>query len=150
MTVTDAEIAGAILLVSERCKLTVEGAGAASVAALLAGKVEGSGAACALLSGGNIDASMLIEVLRHGLTRAGRYLVVRTRVDDRPGNLADCSPWSPRSARTSSASTTTARAWTSRSRARRSSSRSSCATRSTARSLLAKLGEQGYAAERLR
>jgi len=89
VTVTDAEIAGAILLVSERCKLTVEGAGAASVAALLAGKVEGDGAACALLSGGNIDASMLIEVLRHGLTRAGRYLVVRTRVDDRPGNLAD-------------------------------------------------------------
>jgi threonine dehydratase len=88
LTVTDAEIAGAILLVSERCKLTVEGAGAASVAALLAGKVEGSGAACALLSGGNIDASMLIEVLRHGLTRAGRYLVIRTRVDDRPGNLA--------------------------------------------------------------
>ena len=89
VTVTDAEIAGAILLVSERCKLTVEGAGAASVAALLTGKVDGSGAACALLSGGNIDASMLIEVLRHGLTRAGRYLVVRTRVSDRPGNLAD-------------------------------------------------------------
>jgi threonine dehydratase len=88
LTVTDAEIAGAILLVSERCKLTVEGAGAASVAALLAGKVEGSGPACALLSGGNIDASSLIEVLRHGLTRAGRYLVIRTRVDDRPGNLA--------------------------------------------------------------
>jgi threonine dehydratase len=89
VTVTDAEIAGAILLVSERCKLTVEGAGAASVAAVLAGKVEGGGPVCALLSGGNIDASMLIEVLRHGLTRAGRYLVVRTRVDDRPGNLAD-------------------------------------------------------------
>ena len=89
VTVTDAEIAGAILLVSERCKLTVEGAGAASVAALLAGKVPGSGPVCALLSGGNIDASMLIEVLRHGLTRAGRYLVVRTRVSDRPGNLAD-------------------------------------------------------------
>jgi threonine dehydratase len=88
VTVSDAEIAEAILLVSERCKLTVEGAGAASVAALLAGKVEGSGPACALLSGGNIDASSLIEVLRHGLTRAGRYLVIRTRVDDRPGNLA--------------------------------------------------------------
>jgi threonine dehydratase len=88
VTVSDTEIAGAILLVSERCKLTVEGAGAASVAALLAGKVEGSGPVCAVLSGGNIDASMLIEVLRHGLTRAGRYLVVRTRVDDRPGNLA--------------------------------------------------------------
>jgi threonine dehydratase len=89
VTVTDAEIAGAILLVSERCKLTVEGAGAASVAALLAGKVDGEDPVCALLSGGNIDASMLIEVLRHGLTRAGRYLVVRTRVDDRPGNLAE-------------------------------------------------------------
>jgi threonine dehydratase len=88
VTVTDAEIAGAILLVSERCKLTVEGAGAASLAALLAGRVEGEGPACALLSGGNIDASSLIEVLRHGLTRAGRYVVIRTRVDDRPGNLA--------------------------------------------------------------
>jgi threonine dehydratase len=88
VTVSDVEIAEAILLVSERCKLTVEGAGAASVAALLAGKVEGSGPACALLSGGNIDASALIEVLRHGLTRAGRYLVIRTRVYDRPGNLA--------------------------------------------------------------
>jgi threonine dehydratase len=88
VTVTDAEIAGAILLVSERCKLTVEGAGAASVAALLAGRVGGEGPACALLSGGNIDASSLIEVLRHGLTRAGRYLVIRTRVADRPGNLA--------------------------------------------------------------
>jgi threonine dehydratase len=88
VTVTDAEIAGAILLVSERCKLTVEGAGAASLAALLGRKVEGEGPACALLSGGNIDASSLIEVLRHGLTRAGRYVVIRTRVDDRPGNLA--------------------------------------------------------------
>jgi threonine dehydratase len=88
VTVTDAEIAGAILLVSERCKLTVEGAGAASLAALLGRKVGGEGPACALLSGGNIDASSLIEVLRHGLTRAGRYVVIRTRVDDRPGNLA--------------------------------------------------------------
>ena len=88
VTVTDAEIAGAILLLNERCKLTVEGAGAASVAALLAGKAGGKGPACALLSGGNIDASSLIEVLRHGLTRAGRYVVVRTRVTDRPGNLA--------------------------------------------------------------
>lgn len=88
VTVTDPEIAGAILLVSERCKLTVEGAGAASVAALLQGKVPGEGAVCALLSGGNIDASSLIEILRHGLTRAGRYVVVRTRVTDRPGNLA--------------------------------------------------------------
>jgi threonine dehydratase len=88
LTVGDAEIAGAILLVSERCKLTVEGAGAAAVAALLSGDVPGDGPACAVLSGGNIDASSLIEILRHGLTRAGRYVVVRTRVTDRPGNLA--------------------------------------------------------------
>jgi threonine dehydratase len=88
VTVTDAEIAEAILLLNERSKLVVEGAGAASVAALLAGKVEADGAACAVLSGGNIDASSLIEVLRFGLTQAGRYVVLRTRVTDRPGNLA--------------------------------------------------------------
>jgi threonine dehydratase len=60
VTVEDAEIADAIVLLLERVKLVVEGAGAASVAALLAGKVRGDGAACALLSGGNIDASLLI------------------------------------------------------------------------------------------
>ena len=88
VTVTDAEIAHAIVLLLERVKLVVEGAGAASVAALLAGKVAGTGPACALLSGGNIDASLLIEVARYGLTRAGRFLVVRTHVHDRPGALA--------------------------------------------------------------
>jgi threonine dehydratase len=88
VTVTDPEIADAIVLLLERVKLVVEGAGAASVAALLAGKIEGEGAACALLSGGNIDASLLVEVARHGLTRAGRFLVLRTRISDRPGALA--------------------------------------------------------------
>jgi threonine dehydratase len=88
VTVTDEEIAHAIVLLLERVKLVVEGAGAASVAALLSGKVPGSGAACAVLSGGNIDASLLIEVTRYGLTRAGRFLVVRSRIDDRPGELA--------------------------------------------------------------
>jgi threonine dehydratase len=88
VTVTDEEIARAIVLLLERVKLVVEGAGAASVAALLGGKVPGAGAACAVLSGGNIDASLLIEVTRYGLTRAGRFLVVRSRIDDRPGELA--------------------------------------------------------------
>jgi threonine dehydratase len=88
VTVTDEEIAHAIVLLLERVKLVVEGAGAASVAALLGGKVPGAGAACAVLSGGNIDASLLIEVTRYGLTRAGRFLVVRSRIDDRPGALA--------------------------------------------------------------
>ena len=71
----------------ERMKLVVEGAGAAPVAALLAGRVPGTGPAVALLSGGNIDATLLISVMRHGLTLAGRYLVVRTRLADRPGEL---------------------------------------------------------------
>jgi threonine dehydratase len=85
--VEDEEIAEAITLLLERTKLVVEGAGAASVAALLGGKAGGSGDVCALLSGGNIDPTLLISVMRHGLTAAGRYLVLRTRVPDRPGEL---------------------------------------------------------------
>ena len=85
--VTDDEICEAIVLLMERAKLVVEGAGAVGVAALLAGKAGGSGVAVPVLSGGNIDATMLISVMRHGLTSAGRYLVVRTRLADRPGEL---------------------------------------------------------------
>jgi threonine dehydratase len=84
--VEDEEIAEAITLLLERSKLVVEGAGAASMAALLSGKATGDDA-CALLSGGNIDPTLLISVVRHGLTNAGRYLVLRTRVLDRPGEL---------------------------------------------------------------
>jgi threonine dehydratase len=87
VAVTDEEISEAIVLLLERAKLVVEGAGAVGVAALLAGKAGGSGAAIPVLSGGNIDATMLISVMRHGLTVAGRYLVVRTRLADRPGEL---------------------------------------------------------------
>jgi len=88
VAVTDDEISEAIVLLLERAKLTVEGAGAASAAALLAGKAgEGTGTVVPILSGGNIDATMLISVMRHGLTSAGRYLVVRTHLSDRPGEL---------------------------------------------------------------
>jgi threonine dehydratase len=87
VAVTDEEISEAIVLLLERTKLLVEGAGAASVAAVLGGHVPGEGPVCALLSGGNIDPTLLISVMRHGLTLAGRYLVVRTRVPDRPGEL---------------------------------------------------------------
>jgi threonine dehydratase len=87
ITVSDEEISEAIVLILERSKLVVEGAGAVGVAALLAGKVAGEGPAVAVLSGGNIDATMLISVMRHGLTAAGRYLVVRTHLADRPGEL---------------------------------------------------------------
>ena len=85
--VSDEEISEAIVLLLERAKLVVEGAGAVGVAALLAGKAGGSGTAVPVLSGGNIDPTMLISVMRHGLTVAGRYLVVRTRLSDRPGEL---------------------------------------------------------------
>jgi threonine dehydratase len=87
VTVTDEEISEAIVLLLERAKLVVEGAGAAAVAALVAERVPGTGPAVAILSGGNIDATLLIQVMRHGLTLAGRYLVVRTRLADRPGEL---------------------------------------------------------------
>ena len=88
VAVTDEEISEAIVLLLERTKLVVEGAGAVGIAALLSGKVDGTGCTVAVLSGGNIDATMLIAVTRHGLAVAGRYLVVRSRVPDRPGGLA--------------------------------------------------------------
>jgi threonine dehydratase len=87
ITVTDEEISAAITLLLDRSKLVVEGAGAVGVAALISGKVSGDGPACALLSGGNIDPTLLISVLQHGLTSAGRYLVIRSRLPDRPGEL---------------------------------------------------------------
>jgi threonine dehydratase len=89
VTVEDEQIAEAIVLLAERTKLVVEGAGAASVAAVLGGFVGGSGPVLALLSGGNIDASLMVQVLRRGLALHGRYLVLRTRVPDRPGELAE-------------------------------------------------------------
>ncbi|HEX6699135.1 MAG TPA: threonine ammonia-lyase [Gaiellaceae bacterium] len=87
VAVTDEEISKAIVLLLERAKLVVEGAGAVGVAALLQGLVPGDGPVGLVLSGGNIDATLLISVMRHGLTAASRYLVVRTRVSDRPGEL---------------------------------------------------------------
>jgi threonine dehydratase len=85
--VDDELISQAIVLLLERAKLVVEGAGAVGVAALLDGKVGGTGPVAIVLSGGNIDPTLLISVMRHGLTLGGRYLVIRTRIPDRPGEL---------------------------------------------------------------
>jgi threonine dehydratase len=85
--VDDEAISEAMVLLLERSKLVVEGAGAVGVAALLSGKVGGSGPVAIVLSGGNIDPTLLISVMRHGLTLGGRYLVIRTRIPDRPGEL---------------------------------------------------------------
>jgi threonine dehydratase len=88
VSITDEQITEAIVLLLERTKLVVEGGGAVGVAALLSGKLEKPGVAVPVLSGGNIDATLLISVMRRGLAVAGRFLVVRTRVPDRPGELA--------------------------------------------------------------
>jgi threonine dehydratase len=90
VTVSDDEVAEAMVLLLERSKQVVEGAGAASVAALLSGKVTApdDGAVCAILSGGNVDATRLVECIRLGETAAGRRLVFSTVLPDRPGALA--------------------------------------------------------------
>ena len=89
VVVDDEAISQAIVLLLERSKLVVEGAGAAPVAALLGGLVPGDGPACAVLAGGNIDATTLMSVTRFGLTSSGRYLIVRIVIPDRPGQLAN-------------------------------------------------------------
>jgi len=90
VTVSDDEVAQAMVLLLERSKLVVEGAGAVSVAALMQGKVSApaEGEVCAVLSGGNVDASLLAECIRLGETAAGRRIVLTTVVPDRPGSLS--------------------------------------------------------------
>jgi threonine dehydratase len=88
VTVTDAEIGQAIVHLLERSKAVVEGAGAVGLAAVLAGRVTGR-KVVAVLSGGNIDTPLLMQVIRFGLTNQGRYLVIRTRLIDRPGQLME-------------------------------------------------------------
>lgn len=90
VTVTDDEVAEAMVLLLERSKLVVEGAGAVGVAALLHGRVSpaAEGDTCAVLSGGNVDASLLAECIRMGETAAGRRMVLSTTVPDRPGALS--------------------------------------------------------------
>ncbi|MEX2193672.1 MAG: threonine ammonia-lyase [Thermoleophilaceae bacterium] len=90
VTVSDDEVAQAMVLLLERSKLVVEAAGAAGVAALMHGKVAApaEGDVCAVLSGGNVDAGLLAECIRLGETAAGRRIVLGTVVPDRPGALA--------------------------------------------------------------
>jgi threonine dehydratase len=90
VTVSDDEVAESMVLLLERSKLVVEGAGAVGVAAILHGKVTppSEGKTAVVLSGGNVDASRLAECIRLGETAAGRRLVLVTVVPDRPGALA--------------------------------------------------------------
>jgi threonine dehydratase len=91
MVVVDEDpVAEAMVVLMERCKLVVEGAGAVGVAALLGGQIKPAeqGTTVAVLSGGNVDPGLLAAVARRHESQAGRRLVMLTRVPDRPGNLA--------------------------------------------------------------
>jgi len=94
VTVEEEEVAHAMMLLTERAKLLVEGAGAVGLAALLGAKVALPKKKVAIvLSGGNIDLTLVSQVIHHGLAHAGRYLVVKATIRDRPGRLAallDC------------------------------------------------------------
>lgn len=88
VTVSDAEIAGAILLLLERTKQVVEPAGATPLAAILNGKVDIQGKkVCCVLSGGNIDVSFIHKVVAKGLVTRGRHLKFSTVMPDIPGSL---------------------------------------------------------------
>ncbi len=87
VTVSDDEIAAAIVMLLERTKLVVEPAGAAGVAAILSGKFEPSGPTATILSGGNIDPLLLQRVIGHGLAASSRYLKLRILLPDKPGQL---------------------------------------------------------------
>ncbi len=89
VTVTEGEIAAAILFLLERTKATVEGAGAVSLAAAMHGKVDLKGrTAVAVISGGNIDMTLLSRIIQHGMVKAGRVVVIQTAIPDKPGAIA--------------------------------------------------------------
>ena len=88
VTVTEDDIARALLVLLERAKQVVEPAGAVGVAAILAGKVQATGTTATILSGGNIDPLLLQRVVAHGLAASDRYMTLRIPLPDRPGQLA--------------------------------------------------------------
>ena len=90
VTVTEDEIALAILALIEKQKLIAEGAGAVSIAAILADKipVEGKNVVC-LVSGGNIDVNILSRVITRGLVSSGRNATLMIALEDKPGQLVD-------------------------------------------------------------
>ncbi|MBP6684353.1 MAG: threonine ammonia-lyase [Leucobacter sp.] len=87
VTVSDDDIARAIVLLLERAKLVVEPAGASGVAAMIAGKVKPTGPTSVILSGGNIDPLLLQRVIGHGLAASARYTKLRILLPDVPGQL---------------------------------------------------------------
>jgi threonine dehydratase len=92
VTVTDDEIAAAILALMERQKLVAEGAGATPVAAAMFGKLPLEGKhVCCVVSGGNIDVNILSRVITRGLMMSGRKITLPIRLSDKPGQLVAVS-----------------------------------------------------------
>ena len=92
VTVSEDEIAAAILALIEKQKLIAEGAGAVSVAAAMFGKlpIQGKNAVC-LVSGGNIDVNILNRVITRGLVMSGRNTNLMIALEDKPGQLQGVS-----------------------------------------------------------
>lgn len=88
VTVSEEDISRAVLLLLERAKLVVEPAGAAAVAAVLAHPRQFEPPLAVVISGGNVDSLLLLRIIRHGLSAAGRFLTIGVRMADRPGTLA--------------------------------------------------------------
>jgi threonine dehydratase len=88
VTVSEDDIARALLVLLERAKLVVEPAGAVAVAAMMTGAVKSDGPVVAVLSGGNIDPLLMQRVVAHGLAASDRYLTLSIGLPDRPGQLA--------------------------------------------------------------
>ncbi len=87
VTVKEDEIASAILALMEGQKTVAEGAGAATVAAMMFGKVDSSPKTVCVVSGGNIDVNMLSRIITKGLSKSGRIVSIMTKVIDKPGSL---------------------------------------------------------------
>ncbi len=89
VSVDENEIAAAILFLLERTKVVSEGAGAVTLAAAMFGRVELKGKkVCAVISGGNIDMTLLGRILQNGLVNEGRIAVLETTIPDKPGQIA--------------------------------------------------------------
>ncbi|MCZ7527548.1 MAG: threonine ammonia-lyase [Acidimicrobiia bacterium] len=87
--VSDEEISRALILLLERAKVVVEPAAAAALAAVMTGRAGGEPGdpVGVVLSGGNVDPSLLARLISHGLSAAGRFLRLRVALPDRPGEL---------------------------------------------------------------
>ncbi|MFB5191059.1 threonine ammonia-lyase [Alicyclobacillus fastidiosus] len=88
--VEEEEISRAMVLLLERCKIVAEGAAATSIAAVINKKIPNHlGKVVCILSGGNVDVTVLSRIIEHGLIESGRYLRMAVTLLDRPGALRD-------------------------------------------------------------